>query len=84
MQEELAQNVEELEDSKQKLEKTVADLQVAKEKERRLATRLRNLDMTFGMLTAPFPALPHCCLKSWTKTELRLWMLYKLLRISAE
>ena len=35
MQEELAQNVEELEDSKQKLEKTVLDLQVAKEKERR-------------------------------------------------
>ena len=47
MQEELAQNVEELEDSKQKLEKTVADLQVAKEKERRLID-LGNTVAEFG------------------------------------
>ena len=47
MQEELAQNVEELEDSKQKLEKTVADLRVAKEKERRLID-LGNTVAEFG------------------------------------
>ena len=47
MQEELSQNVEELEDSKQKLEKTVADLRVAKEKERRLID-LGNTVAEFG------------------------------------
>ncbi len=47
MQEELAQNVEELEDSKQKLEKIVLDLQVAKEKERRLID-LGNTVAEFG------------------------------------
>ena len=47
IQEELAQNVEELEDSKQKLEKTVLDLQVAKEKERRLID-LGNTVAEFG------------------------------------
>ncbi len=47
MQDELAQNVEELEDSKQKLEKTVLDLQVAKEKERRLID-LGNTVAEFG------------------------------------
>jgi len=47
MQEELSQNVEELEDSKQKLEKTVADLQLAKEKERRLID-LGNTVAEFG------------------------------------
>ena len=47
MQEELAKNVEELEDSKHKLEKTVADLQVAKEKERRLID-LGNTVAEFG------------------------------------
>ena len=47
MQDELAQNVEELEDSKQKLEMTVLDLQVAKEKERRLID-LGNTVAEFG------------------------------------
>ncbi len=47
MQDELAQNVEELEDSKQKLEKTVLDLQVAKKKERRLID-LGNTVAEFG------------------------------------
>ena len=47
MQDELAQNVEELEDSKHKLEKTVLDLQVAKEKERRLID-LGNTVAEFG------------------------------------
>ena len=47
MQEELAQNVAELEDSKHKLEKTVLDLQVAKEKERRLID-LGNTVAEFG------------------------------------
>jgi len=47
MQEELAQNVEELEDSKQKLEQTVTDLQVAKQKERRLV-ELGNTVAEFG------------------------------------
>ncbi len=47
MQEELAQNVDELEDSKQKLEQTVTDLQVAKQKERRLV-ELGNTVAEFG------------------------------------
>ena len=47
MQSELAQNVEELEDSKHKLEKTVSDLQLAKEKERRLID-LGNTVAEFG------------------------------------
>lgn len=47
MQDELAHNVEELEDSKQQLEKTVSDLQVAKEKERRLID-LGNTVAEFG------------------------------------
>ena len=47
MQDELAQNVEELEDSKQKLEQTVTDLQVAKQKERRLI-ELGNTVAEFG------------------------------------
>ncbi len=47
MQDELAHNVEELEDSKQQLEQTVSDLQVAKEKERRLID-LGNTVAEFG------------------------------------
>ena len=63
MQEELAQNVEELEDSKQKLEQTVTDLQVAKKKELRwlnLVTLWQNLGMTFVMQMVPFQVLPIC------------------------
>ena len=47
MQDELAQNVEELEDSKQELEQTVTDLQLAKKKERRLV-ELGNTVAEFG------------------------------------
>jgi signal transduction histidine kinase len=47
MQDELAQNVEELEDSKQQLEQTVTDLQLAKKKERRLV-ELGNTVAEFG------------------------------------
>ena len=47
MQEELSKNVVELEDSKQKLEKTVNDLQLAKKKERRLV-ELGNTVAEFG------------------------------------
>ena len=47
MQDELAQNVEELEDSKQELEQTVTDLQMAKKKERRLV-ELGNTVAEFG------------------------------------
>ena len=47
MQDELSQNVEELEYSKKKLEKTVADLQLAKKKERRLV-ELGNTVAEFG------------------------------------
>ena len=47
MQDELAQNVEELEDSKQQLEQTVTDLQVAKKKEQRLI-ELGNTVAEFG------------------------------------
>ena len=47
IQEELAQNVEELENSKQQLEQTVTDLQLAKMKERRLV-ELGNTVAEFG------------------------------------
>jgi signal transduction histidine kinase len=47
MQDELAQNVEELEDSKEQLEQTVTDLQLAKKKERRLV-ELGNTVAEFG------------------------------------
>ena len=47
MQDELSLNVEELEDSKKQLEKTVTDLQLAKKKERRLV-ELGNTVAEFG------------------------------------
>jgi len=47
MQDQLSQNVDELEDSKIQLEKTVADLQLAKKKERRLV-ELGNTVAEFG------------------------------------
>ena len=47
MQDELSQNVEELEDSKQQLEQTVTDLQLAKKKEHRLV-ELGNTVAEFG------------------------------------